>query len=154
LLNERVGGIRELRDVTPSQLEECSADMPERIFRRCRHVVAENERVLASVQAMERNDIETLGELMNRSHDSLRDDYEVSCPELDFLVETARGVDGVLGSRLTGAGFGGATITIAHRSSVDVFQNRLSEAYLDAFGTMPRFFECVPSNGAARANKP
>jgi galactokinase len=147
-LNQRFGGVRELRDVTLSQLEECRQDMPENIFRRCRHVVSENERVLASVEAMEHNDIERLGALMNRSHDSLRDDYEVSCAELDVLVETARNVEGVFGSRLTGAGFGGSTITILHRACVEAFQTTVAETYLETFGTVPRFFECAPASGA------
>ena len=150
ILAKRFGAIRELRDASPSQLEECSQDMPEKIFRRCRHIVNENERVLACVEAMERGDIEKLGALMNRSHDSLRDDYEVSCPELDLLVKTARELDGTLGSRLTGAGFGGSTITILHHSSIDRFQSVVAETYLEAFGNVPRFFECVPSNGAER----
>ncbi len=150
-LNERIGGIRELRDANLAQLEECSSHMPEKVFRRCRHVVTENQRVLASVEALEHNDIVKLGELMNLSHDSLRNDYEVSCEELDLLVETARSLDGVVGSRLTGAGFGGSTIAIVHRASVDAFQRGMAESYLDAFGIMPRFFECVPSNGAEQA---
>jgi len=151
ILAKRFGNIRELRDASLSQLEECSQDMPEKILRRCRHIVTENERVLACGEAMERGDIEKLGALMNLSHDSLRDDYEVSCPELDLLVKTAREVDGTLGSRLTGAGFGGSTITILHHSSIDRFQRVVAETYLEAFGNAPRFFECVPSNGAERA---
>jgi len=151
-LAEKFGDIRALCDATPAQLEQCSKDMSDTIFRRCRHAVTENARVLASVQAMERNDLEKLGELMNESHDSLRDDYEVSCDELDLLVDAARGVHGVLGSRLTGAGFGGSTISLVHRSSIDAFQNVVSEAYLDAFNAVPRFFECAPSDGAALAN--
>ena len=127
--------------------------MPEPVFRRCRHAVSENARVLASVEAMERNDLEKLGELMNLSHDSLRDDYEVSCPELDLLVDAARGVDGVLGSRLTGAGFGGSTISLVHRSAIDAFQSSVMEAYLEAFDIAPRFFDCLPSDGAARGNE-
>ncbi|NQU06919.1 MAG: galactokinase [Candidatus Abyssubacteria bacterium] len=153
ILSERFDGIRALCDATPSQLDQCSLDMPELVFRRCRHAVSENTRVLASVEAMERNDFEKLGELMNLSHDSLRDDYEVSCPELDLLVDTARGVDGVLGSRLTGAGFGGSTISLVRRSAIDAFQSSVMEAYLEAFDIAPRFFDCVPSDGAARGNE-
>ncbi|UCD55956.1 MAG: galactokinase, partial [Candidatus Hydrogenedentota bacterium] len=119
ILAERFQGIRALRDVTLSQLEECSQTMSSTIFRRCRHVVTENARVLAATKAMRDNGVEKLGELFNLSHNSLRDDYEVSCPQLDLLVDAARDVDGVLGSRLTGAGFGGSTISIVHRSSVD-----------------------------------
>lgn len=127
--------------------------MPEPIFRRCRHVVTENARVLAAIEAMHNDDVERLGELMNLSHDSLRDDYEVSCPQLDLLVNAAREVEGVLGSRLTGAGFGGSTISLLRRSSIDALQNSVSEAYLEAFDIVPRFFECVASDGADRGNR-
>jgi galactokinase len=153
ILSGRFGGIRALRDATMSQLEECSRDMPETIFRRCRHVVTENARVLASMEAMRRSDIEKLGEFLNLSHDSLRDDYEVSCSQLDLLVDTARGAEGVLGSRLTGAGFGGCTISLVHSSSIDAFQGNISETYLEAFDIAPRFFECIPSDGAERVRK-
>jgi galactokinase len=147
-LSKRFGAVKTLCDATPAQLEQCSKDMPELIFRRCRHVVTENARALTAVEAMEQSDPAKLGKLMNESHDSLRDDFEVSCPQLDLLVDTARGVDGVLGSRLTGAGFGGSTISLVHRSAIDTFQSVVAEAYLSAFDTVPRFFECVPSNGA------
>lgn len=153
ILSRRFHGIGALRDVALSQLEECSQTMPEPIFRRCRHVVTENARVLAAIEAMRNDDVEELGKLMNLSHDSLRDDYNVSCPQLDLLVNAAREVDGVLGSRLTGAGFGGSTISLLRRSSVDALQNNVSEAYLEAFDIVPRFFECVASDGADRANR-
>jgi galactokinase len=152
ILKERFETIRTLCDADMNQLEECSNNMSEIVFRRCRHAVSEQARVTAAVEAMEKNDWEELGRLMNESHDSLRDDYEVSCPELDLLVNTARGVDGVLGSRLTGAGFGGSTISLVHRSRIDAFQEIVSEAYLRTFDQTPRFFECAPSNGASRAD--
>ncbi len=148
VLAQRFPGVRALRDVTLEQLNQCSDLLPEEIFRRCRHVVSENGRVLSAIDAMGRGRIAALGELVNLSHDSLRDDYEVSCPELDLLVRTARNIDGALGSRLTGAGFGGSTISIIHRSSIDVFQNEVSEAYLRAFNTIPNVFECIASDGA------
>jgi galactokinase len=153
ILKERFKTIRALCDADPKQLEECSSDMPETVFRRCRHAVSEHARVTTAIKAMEKNDWEELGRLMNESHNSLRDDYEVSCPELDLLVDTARCIDGVLGSRLTGAGFGGSTISLIHRSVIDAFQETVSEAYLRAFDQSPRFFECVPSDGASRANE-
>ncbi len=96
MLSERFPDVRALRDATLTQLAECS-HAPALSHRRWRHVVTENERVLASVEAMGRNDLEKLGQLMNLSHDSLRDDYNVSCPQLDLLVDTARGIEGVLG---------------------------------------------------------
>ncbi|RJP72752.1 MAG: galactokinase [Candidatus Abyssobacteria bacterium SURF_17] len=153
ILSERFPAVKALRDATVAEVEECSHEMPEEIFRRCRHVVTENARVLETVEAMRENRRERIGELMNLSHDSLRDDYCVSCAQLDLLVDTARSIDGVLGSRLTGAGFGGSTISLVHRSAIDEFQNGITEAYLKAFDTAPRFFECIASDGAERANK-
>jgi galactokinase len=152
ILSKRIRGLNTLGDVSPSQLEQYGSDLPETILRRCRHAVSENARVAQAVEAMERGDTERLGRLMNESHDSLRDDYEVSCPELDLLVETARGIDGVLGSRLTGAGFGGSTISLVHRSCIDSFQADVSRAYLGEFDLSPRFFECIASDGAERAH--
>ncbi len=151
-LADRFADIQALCDATPAQLESCAADVPEQVFRRCRHAITENARVHAAVEAMEQGDLERLGMLMNESHDSLRDDYEVSIPQLDLLVDTARGIDGVLGSRLTGAGFGGSTISLVHQTATAAFQRGVSEAYLDEFGIEPRFFDCLPSDGAARAN--
>jgi galactokinase len=116
-------------------------------------VVTENARVLASIDAMRNNDIEKLGEMMNLSHDSLRDDYQVSCAQLDLLVDTARRIEGVLGARLTGAGFGGCTISLVARSSLAAFRDRISETYSKAFGHLPGFFECVPADGADHSNR-
>jgi len=153
IISARFNGIVALCDTSPSQLEQCSGEIPEIIHRRCRHAVTENARVLAAVEAMERNDPQALGTLMNESHDSLRDDYEVSCPELDLLVSAARSVEGVLGARLTGAGFGGSTISLVERSRIEAFEEVVREAYLREFDREPAFFECAPSDGAARANE-
>ncbi len=150
ILSRRFDGVRTLCAAAPDELDACMSDMPETIYRRCRHAIGENARVSAAVEAMRRGDVEGLGRLMNESHDSLRDDYEVSCAELDLLVEAARGVAGALGSRLTGAGFGGSTISLVRRSAIDVFQTTVSEAYQGAFGRVPRIFECDPSDGAFR----
>lgn len=152
-LSQRFPYVKQLRDATPAQVEECRDALPEKVFRRCRHVVTENARVLASIEAMREDDIDKLGELMNRSHDSLRDDYEVSCPQLDLLVDAARRVEGVAGARLTGAGFGGCMISLVPRSSLAAFRSLVSEAYSNAFGIVPEFFECVPADGADRANR-
>src|SRR6185312_16126726 len=105
-------GIGSLRDATPEMLDEAAGDLEPVLARRARHVVEENDRVMAAVDAIEGNDMERLGELMRGSHASLRDQFEVSSPELEALVEIAESVPGVLGSRLTGAGFGGCTITL------------------------------------------
>ena len=153
IIARRFDGVRALCDAAPNELEALKDDMPETIYRRCRHAIAENMRTQDAVEAMRRGDGKLLGRLMNESHDSLRDDYEVSCAELDLLVETARDVDGTLGSRLTGAGFGGSTISLVHRSAADTFQDTVSGAYQDAFGGAPRIFECNPSDGAYREDE-
>ncbi|GAB4341748.1 MAG: galactokinase [Candidatus Abyssubacteria bacterium] len=153
IISGRFPSVRALRDVSLDQLADCAPAMEERIFKRCRHVVTENTRVLEAIDAMRQSDPERLGLLMDHSHESLRTDYEVSCPQLDLIVDTARGVDGVLGSRLTGAGFGGSAISLVHRSSLDAFQVAVSESYLSNFDTVPRFFECIASDGAEQANR-
>ncbi|RJP14526.1 MAG: galactokinase [Candidatus Abyssobacteria bacterium SURF_5] len=148
VLAENYEGIRALRDANLSQLEAVSALLNEQVSRRCRHVITENERVLKAIQSMEARDWSRLGILMNESHESLRFDYEVSCNQLDFLVETSREIEGVLGARLTGAGFGGSTINLVHMSAVEEFQASVSEEYLKRFEIVPRIFACIASDGA------
>ena len=104
--------VRALRDVTLADLARYSRDLPELIYRRCRHVVSENARVMEAVGALESGDVAVFGRLMAESHRSLRDDYEVSCTELDLMVELAGQAKGVLGARMTGGGFGGCTINL------------------------------------------
>ena len=122
-------GIRALRDVDTETLASARGLLDPLLFLRARHVVSENERVLASVEALQHGDLGRFGGLMNASHDSLRDDYEVSCRELDVLVEAARGVPGVLGSRLTGAGFGGCTVSLVEDSAVEGFAADVASHY-------------------------
>ena len=121
---EHLDGVRTLRDVSAEGWDELSGGLDPVLARRSRHVVTENERTLTATRALEQDDLETTGRCMNASHDSLRDDYEVSCRELDLLVEIARGTAGVYGSRMTGGGFGGCTVTLCRRSAVE----RLTEA--------------------------
>ena len=113
--------VRALRDVTEAELERSRVDLSEVIYRRCRHVISENTRVVEAAEALESSDLDAFGQLMNKSHRSLRDDYEVSCKELDLMVELAGQVDGVYGSRMTGGGFGGCTISIVDAESVEGF---------------------------------
>lgn len=133
--------ITQLADVTPEQFEEHKALIKnETVRRRIKHVVCECDRVKKSVAAMKANDIEAFGKLMYASHDSLRDDYEVTCPELDFLREEASKIDGVLGSRMTGAGFGGCTVSIIREDAVDTYINTVGEAYKNKFGIEASFY--------------
>ncbi len=133
--------ITQLADVTPEQFEEHKALIEdETVRRRIKHVVYECDRVKKSVIAMKANDIETFGKLMYASHDSLRDDYEVTCPELDFLREEASKLSGVLGSRMTGAGFGGCTVSIIREDAIDTYIKTVGELYKNKFGIEASFF--------------
>jgi galactokinase len=117
------------------------------VRRRARHVVEEIDRVARSIEVLKRGDLAAFGQLMNGSHDSLRDLYEVTGPELDAMVDAAREVPGVLGSRMTGAGFGGCTISLVHRDSVDRFVAHVGEKYERATGLHPDFYVCEIGDG-------
>jgi len=148
-LREFDPAIRELRDVSLALFEAHADRLPEVVRRRCRHVVTENARVLESAEAMKAGDLARFGELLSASHDSLRDDYEVSGPELDLLVEIARGVEGVFGSRLTGAGFGGCTVTLARPEAVEPLRAAVLEHYPRRTGLEPRIWVSEAAAGAA-----
>lgn len=120
------------------------------ILKRARHVVSENERVLEAIKALQSGDLVTFGRLMNESHDSLRDDYEVTGIELDTLVEEARKIEGVLGSRMTGAGFGGCTVSLVHNNSLEKFTSQVGTAYKSAIGLKPDFYIAEIGEGARR----
>jgi galactokinase len=143
-----------LRDVTPEQLEQHRHDLPEVVYRRCRHVVTENGRVLEAAAALERNDLKYFGELMAESHRSLRDDYEVSCPELDLMVDLAQGVDGVHGARMTGGGFGGCTVNLVTTGYVEKFIQIVSQGYEQVTRFKPEIYVCNASNGAEEMLQP
>jgi galactokinase len=113
-------------------------------------VVSENERVLKAIKALQSDDLVTFGRLMNESHDSLRDDYEVTGIELDTLVEEARKIEGVLGSRMTGAGFGGCTVSLVHNDSLEKFTSQVGSAYKSATGLKPDFYVAEIGDGARR----
>jgi galactokinase len=119
-------GIHTLRDVSREQLDAVRTTLPTTISERCEYVVAENERVVDAVRALRKGDYSILGELMHQSHEGLRDLYEVSCPELDRAVEVARATPGVLGARMTGAGFGGCTVNLVKQEAVPALITRLS----------------------------
>ena len=140
--------VSSLRDVTVALLEKAMPSLPHVIARRARHVVTENERVNLFVHAAGRADIEGMGQLMVDSHLSLQHDYEVSCAELDFLVDTAIGIDGVLGARMTGGGFGGCTVNLLRRGAGPRFRHEISAAYHERFGLTPQIVECHPAPGA------
>lgn len=137
-----------LAELTPSQFEDFkSALTDETVRNRAQHVIEENARVLASVEALTANDLEQFGRLMNLSHDSLRDLYEVSCDELDIMVEEARKIPGTLGARMTGAGFGGCTVSLVHEDDVERFVREVGENYEARTGLTGDFYVCGVGEG-------
>jgi len=136
-----------LRDYSTTDLREIMGMMPEQIRKRCIHVIEENQRVYDAVEMLKKKDYPALGKILNRSHESLRDLYEVSCPEIDWLVKRAWETDGVYGSRMTGIGFGGCTITLIRERAIPEYRKRLDD-YERIFGFKPVSFLCNPAAGA------
>jgi len=141
-------GIRALRDVTRDELEKHRDCLSPVIYKRVRHVVTENDRVKEAASALETGDIAKLGKLMADSHQSLRDDYEVSTSELDLMVELANGQEGVYGARMTGGGFGGCTINLVDAAHAEEVQQRLQRNYEAKTGLKPTILICEASDGA------
>lgn len=140
-------GITSLRDVDAGLLEAHRDGLDPVVHRRCAYVVAENDRVLRACAALERNDYTTFGRLMNESHAGLRDDYEVSCRELDVLAHAAQGIPGVLGSRMMGAGFGGCTISLVELDALERFKASMAPAFRDDLGVEPVIHVCALTDG-------
>lgn len=140
--------IRALRDATLSDLEKSKQMLSDPVYRRCRHVITENARVEAAVDALTRRDFLAFGRYMYASHRSLRDDYEVSCPELDTLVELASKLPGIYGARMTGAGFGGCTVNLVRAEDSNEFQSRIASQYEETTGIKPAIYVCTAADGA------
>jgi galactokinase len=147
LLAQKLPGVRSLRDVTIADLERAGDELPVVIRKRSRHVVTENTRVVEAAAALEREDLKNFGELMCESHRSLRDDYEVSCKELDLMVDIAKRVEGVFGARMTGGGFGGCTINLVAADGVDLFAQTIARDYAQITGRETEIYVCTPSQG-------
>lgn len=141
----RTMGVKALRDATIEQVDQRL--LPDRVYRRCRHVVTENGRVLAAADALREENCKRFGELMYESHRSLREDYEVSCEELDLMVELARNVEGVYGARMTGGGFGGCTVNLVHAEAVDRFLRDVSTGYRERTGITPELYVTPAQHG-------
>ncbi|HXU35551.1 MAG TPA: galactokinase [Blastocatellia bacterium] len=141
--------VRALRDVTIDDLESYGCDLPDAIRKRCRHVITENLRVEEAAAALEHGDLHTFGELMGASHRSLKEDYEVSCAELDTMVDLATQVEGVYGARMTGGGFGGCTINLVKADSVAEFSKQVARGYERATGLVPEINVCSTADGVA-----
>ncbi|MGN6507231.1 MAG: galactokinase [Tepidisphaeraceae bacterium] len=141
-------GIKALRDVTPAQVAAAQGALDDVVFRRCRHVVNENERCQQFAKLLSAGKFEDAGQLMVQSHNSLRDDYEVSTPELDFLVETAMKTAGVYGSRMTGGGFGGCTVSLVKPEAAEAFMKEVTKAYKAKLNVDPVAFITNATDGA------
>jgi galactokinase len=149
ILRRRLPDIAALRDVTIDQFHAHSDTLPSPIRERCAHVIEENDRVLRSLSLLRERDLTGFGRLMNQSHDSLRDQYEVSCPELDTLVQSAQAVAATLGSRMTGAGFGGCTVSLVAANALDEFREDVTSAYQERFGRRPEIYVTPAVGGAS-----
>ena len=158
ILKQWIPGISSLRDISLADFEKYEGKLPALTQKRCRYVIEENTRVLDAVSTLKARNQQTtqkvdnpliaFGRLMNASHKGLRDDYEVSCPELNLLTDIARSVDGVIGTRMTGAGFGGCTVSIVHRDVLETFRTRVIAEYHKQIGIEPEIYICNVSNGA------
>jgi galactokinase len=144
--------IGSLRDATLAELESCRAAMPLESFLRCRHIITENLRVLEAKETLLHGDNARFGELMLLGHASERDDFACSCPEVDFLVDTAASLEGCFGARLTGGGFGGCTVNLVAKSSVENFSAELKLRYQERFHILPEIYVCEAVDGAMRRN--
>ncbi len=146
-LARHLPNVRALRDVS-QDFATVSRHLPDTVMRRCRHVIHENARVLQAATALEKGDLEEFGNLMRQSHQSLRDNFEVSCPELDLMVELSTRVQGVYGARMTGGGFGGCTVNLVREDCVEPFTTAVGTGYEKATGTKPEIYVCFAANGA------
>jgi galactokinase len=149
LLRAHLPDIRALRDVSMTEFESCADGLPENVRMRCRHVIGENQRALDGVEALGRGDAATFGRLMDASHRSLRDDYEVSCAELDAMVEAAWRAPGVIGARMTGGGFGGCAVALVDQAQAEVFSRQVATEYQRATGLEPNLYICTAEAGAS-----
>ncbi|MBX2928553.1 MAG: galactokinase [Saprospiraceae bacterium] len=149
ILQKEHPGIKNLRDVSLEQVVAGIGEMPEHIFCRCHHVVSENRRVLDATKALTRGDFKTLGELMYQSHFSLQNDYKVSCPQLDFMVQQTLDKDYIAGSRMMGGGFGGCTINLIEKARVTEFVEQISKIYRSHFGIDLTPIEVAIGDGAS-----
>ncbi|HEV7700985.1 MAG TPA: galactokinase [Pyrinomonadaceae bacterium] len=150
LLAGKIPGVTSLRDVTLEMLQEFEHVLPALIRRRCTHVITENKRTIDMAATLRVQDLDRAGKMMYSSHESLSDDYEVSCPELDLLVDTARRIPGVYGARMTGGGFGGCTINLLDAAAFDEFKRLVTGAYRREFARDTAIFTVSPSSGVCQ----
>ncbi len=153
ILGKHIPGIQTLRDITPEDYYRLAHHLPPRIEMRARHVVEEIDRTRQALSFLERGDIARFGSLMNASHASLRDLYEVSSPELETMVSIARAVDGCFGARLTGAGFGGCAVCLVESEKAGEFTSALSRKFFEVIGIKPEIYSTRPEKGAGLVDR-
>jgi len=149
ILRSNMPAVRSLRDVRPKDVYPYKDMMGIEVFLRCEYVTEENERVLETCDALAKGDMQHVGELLYQSHEGLRKKYHVSCEELDLLVDTAKEIDGVMGARMMGGGFGGCTINLIKSSAVEEFKKKTTNVFTEAFGKPPVFYDVNVSDGAS-----
>ncbi|HKV57125.1 MAG TPA: hypothetical protein VJO32_02555 [Ktedonobacteraceae bacterium] len=149
--NASASAIRALRDITQEQFERYGAELPAILRKRAGYVIAEDARVLETVALLEKGAVEQIGPLLWLSHAGLRDEYEVSCPELDTLVEIARQVPGVPGARMMGGGFGGCTINLVRNDAIEALREAVDEQYPARTGLQASFDVCKAAGGPESA---
>jgi galactokinase len=147
-LARHLPGVKALRDVEIEQLEQFRSELGDVVYRRCLHVITENARVLSAAEALEKGDVSSFGELMDESHRSLRDDYEVSSRELNLMVDLARKNPGVFGARMMGGGFGGSTVNLVDANHIELFKYTMTKEYERIKGWTPEIYVCEVSGGA------
>ncbi|HWF43989.1 MAG TPA: galactokinase [Candidatus Kapabacteria bacterium] len=148
ILSRSLSGIKSLRDVSLRQFHAYEDTLPETLRKRARHVISENERTLTAASAIKSGDFDKLSTLMYASHESLKNDYEVSASELDLLVDTARTIPGVQGTRMTGGGFGGCTVSFVKHDFISMFSDRMANIYTEQTGLPLAIYNCEIVNGA------
>jgi galactokinase len=142
--------VESLRDVTLARFEAIQDTIPPVARRRARHIISDTQRVVDFSAAARSGDLREMGKLFVASHRSMQHDYEISCEEIDFLVDTAIEISGVYGARMTGGGFGGCTVNLVAPEAADTFEQRLARSYRERYGKTPVFYECRPAAGAGR----
>lgn len=147
LLSQKHEVEKSFRNITLDMLQASREDMPDLIYNRCTYVVEEIDRVLQAVDYLKQKELRELGALMYRTHNGLSELYEVSCSELDFLVELSKREPEILGARMMGGGFGGCTLNLIHKDAITEFVYKASKAYKAEFGIELTYFETVPSQG-------
>lgn len=148
-IQQKYPEVNSLRDVTHTMLEEFRNDLPEKNYQRSLFVLNENERVLKAAEAIKSGDLVSFGNLMYQSHEGLQHNYEVSCPELDFLVDFSRDKDFIYGSRMMGGGFGGCSINIIEEENLQAYIEEVSEAYFNKFNIQLDAISVFPSQGTS-----